>query len=144
HLLSCIVTAPPRVYTLSLHDALPIWGPAVADTKTETTVLPDPCWFRPAVVGETYHYRSREAALAADDPRDDEWVPPVVARLGEPCVIVVCACCCRGCDEPGECVVYHASSEGEAVKAALEAGWAQTVAGWVCEPCRCGDCGWHS
>lgn len=116
----------------------------MADTKTETTVLPDPCWFRPAVVGETYHYRSREAALAPDDPRDDEWVPPVVARLGEPCVIVVCACCCRGCDEPGECVVYHASSEGEAVKAALEAGWAQTVAGWVCEPCRCGDCGWHS
>lgn len=117
----------------------------MADTKTETTItLPDSCWVRPNEVADQRHYPSRQAALVPDDPRDTDWTPPsAVRQLDHPCVIVVCGCCGHGCDDPGECMVYHCKSQAEAEETAAKAGWVRAGDGWQCGPCVAGDCGWH-
>lgn len=118
----------------------------MADTKTVPTItLMGPCWVRPNEVSEQYHYPSRERALGPDDPRDTEWTPPsVVRQLDKACVIVVCGCCGEGCDDPGECMVYHCHSAEEAEREAAQVGWTRTPDGWECRPCAQGDCAWHA
>jgi hypothetical protein len=117
----------------------------MSDTTTQTTVAAaDPCWIRSNDVVDELHYPTRQAALDPDDPNDTAWRVPAVRQLDHPCVIVVCSCCGHGCDDPGECMVYHCESLAEAEDAAVEAGWVRTAHGWACSPCSAGDCGWHA
>ncbi|WP_101790991.1 hypothetical protein [Nonomuraea indica] len=115
----------------------------MSDTKPQTFAAADRCWIRPNDVTDERHYPTRQAALAPDDPNDTAWGVPAVRQLDQSCLIVVCSCCGHGCDDPGECVVYHSKSLTEAEEAAVEAGWVRKARGWVCRPCSAGDCGWH-
>ncbi|WP_188197279.1 hypothetical protein [Nonomuraea sp. SYSU D8015] len=125
----------------------PTFGSPDLTTVIASQVLthPAPCWIRPGETGEQYHHPSRKAALEPDDPRDTDWTPPsVVQQLDRPCYYVVCGCCGDGCDDPGECMVYHCKSQTEAEETAATSGWVRTPSGWKCRPCSAGDCGWHA
>jgi hypothetical protein len=112
---------------------------------SDNSTLSAPCWIRPGNVTDERHYPTRQRALGPDDPRDTEWEPPTeVRQLDKPCVIVVCDCCGDGCDDPGECMVYHCRSTEAATQEAAQAGWTRTPDGWKCGPCTAGDCDWHT